>query len=151
MSWANAALRGIVHVNNHMLDIPLSAEVVLRRMRDAQCERTVWIDSLCIDQTDMVDRNYNVQLMCDIYSSTALGLIWLGEDNGRAERTFESLRALYEEARSETDDFRNFKKTLWPGWFDAYRPPSAVQFNAEDLATFFKLPWFSRLWYATHE
>ena len=147
--WGNAALRGTVYVNDHMLDIPLSAEVVLRRMRDTQSERTVWIDSLCIDQTDMVDRNYQVQLMCDIYSSTALGLIWLGEDNGCAEDIFVSIQALYDEARLETNDFRNFKNTVWPGWWDAYGPPSAVKFSAEHLARFFDLPWFSRLWYAT--
>lgn len=147
--WGNAALRGTVYVNDHMLDVPLSAEAVLRRMRDAQCERTVWIDSICIDQTDMDDRNYQVQLMCDIYSSTALGLIWLGEDSGDAKETVGSLHALYDEARWETNDFQTFKKTVWPGWWDAYGPPSAVQFSAERLAGFFDLPWFSRLWYAT--
>lgn len=148
--WGDATSRGIVYINDHKLDIPLSAEAVLRRMRDTECERTVWIDSLCIDQTNKIDRNYQVQLMCDIYSSTNMGLIWLGEDNGHAEEIFESIRALYDEARRETSDFQKFKETVWPGWFDAYGPPSAVQFSAEHLASFFDLPWFSRLWYAIH-
>ena len=144
--WGNAALRGTVYVDDHKLDVPLSTEVVLRRMRDPQWQRTVWIDSICINQTNMDDRNYQVQLMCDIYSSTASGLVWLGEDNGSAQEIFESVRALYEEARQETDNFRSFKETVWPGWFDTYRPPSAVHFNAEQFARFFDLPWFSRLW-----
>lgn len=145
--WGNAGLRGIVYVNGCKLDVPLSAEVVLRRLRHAVDERTVWIDSLCIDQTNMDDRNYQVQLMCDIYSSTATGLIWLGEDSGEAKDTFGSIRELYYEASRETDTFRSFKDMVWPGWWDTYGRPSAVQFNPEHIARFFDLPWFSRLWF----
>ena len=144
--WGDATLRSTIFVNDHKLDIPLSAEAVLRRMRNTQRERTVWIDSLCIDQTNMDERNYQVQLMCDIYSNTTIGLIWLGEDDGHAEEIFKSIQALYDEARWETNDFQNFKETVWPGWWDAYGAPSAVQFSAEHLARFFNLPWFSRLW-----
>jgi hypothetical protein len=145
--WGDVALHGIVYVNGHKLDVPSSAEAVLRRMRYTDRSRTVWIDSVCINQASMEDRNYQVQLMCDIYSSTVSGLIWLGEDNDYAKEIVESLRALYDEARRETNDFQIFKATVWPGWWDAYRPPSAVPFNAEYLAEFFNRPWFSRLWY----
>ena len=146
--WGDAKLHGTVFINDQKLNVPLSTEVVLRRMRHAEVERSVWIDSLCIDQTDDDDRNYQVQLMCDIYSNTATGLIWLGDDNGHAEETFQAIHALYTEARLETNGFETFKDTVWPGWFDAYGPLSAVQFSAEQMADFFDLPWFSRLWYA---
>jgi len=144
--WGDATLRSTVHVNHEKLEIPSSAAAVLRRMRDTQCERIVWIDSLCIDQTSTNDRSYQVRLMCDIYSSATTNLIWLGEDNGHAEEIFESIRALYEEARLKTADFQTFKETVWPGWWDAYGPPSAVKFNPQLLGGFFNLPWFSRLW-----
>ena len=146
--WGDVALHGIVYVNGHKLDVPSSAEAVLKRMRYTDRSRSVWIDSVCINQASMEDRNYQVQLMCDIYSSTVLGLIWLGEDDGYAKEIVESLRALYDEARRETDDFQIFKATVWPGWWNAYGPPSSVPFNAEYLAEFFNRPWFSRLWYA---
>lgn len=145
--WGDVALHGIVYVDGHKLKVPSSAEAVLKRMRYTDRRRMVWIDSVCINQASTEDRNYQVQLMCDIYSSTVSGLIWLGEDNGNAEEIVESLRALYDEARQKTNDFQNFKATVWPGWWDVYGPPSGVPFNAEYMAEFFNRPWFSRLWY----
>jgi hypothetical protein len=146
--WGDAKRHGAVHIGNQKLSVPWSTEVVLRRMRRTEIERPVWIDSLCIDQTDDDDRNYQVQLMCDIYSNTVTNLIWLGNDTGEAEEVFQAMRGLYNEARSATRDFDTFKDTVWPGWFEAYGPPSTVEFSAERIAAFFDLPWFSRLWYA---
>ncbi|KXL44104.1 hypothetical protein M433DRAFT_171148 [Acidomyces richmondensis BFW] len=73
--WGDENLCSTVYVNNKKLNVPSSTAAVLRRMRDPRCERVVWIDSLCINQTSTDERNYQVQIMCDIYSGTTMGLI----------------------------------------------------------------------------
>jgi hypothetical protein len=39
----------------------------------------LWIDGVCINQTDILERNRQVQLMGEIYSRASCVLIWLGD------------------------------------------------------------------------
>lgn len=40
----------------------------------------LWIDALCIDQTDLLERNHQVGLMSAIFSSAATVRVWLRSD-----------------------------------------------------------------------
>lgn len=146
--WGSSNLDGRIYVNGNKLDVPISAERVLRQMRAESEQRTLWLDAICINQNDTADRNYQVRLMSDIYSKSASGLIWLGEDDGTAGETLHTLEALHNEAQRETDDFRTFKEAVWPGWWDTYGPRTLAKYDPECVARFFERPWFARLWYA---
>ncbi|KAI8953831.1 heterokaryon incompatibility protein-domain-containing protein [Xylaria longipes] len=59
----------------------------LRRLREQirgtgsnEDSRTLWVDAVCINQKDTEEKRHQVQLMGDIYSRTAHGLLWLGEE-----------------------------------------------------------------------
>ncbi|KAK5683574.1 hypothetical protein LTS10_005107 [Elasticomyces elasticus] len=145
-AWGDATKHDIVYVGGHQLNVPISAKRVLQRMRRADKPRTVWIDVICVDQQNLVDRNYLVQLMCEIYSCTSTGFIWLGEDDHNTMATFDAIRALYHEAQSETRDFETFMETVWPGWWNVYGAPTSVAFDAKHMAQLFDNAWFSRLW-----
>lgn len=41
----------------------------------------LWIDQLCIDQSDDLERNHQVQMMSEIYSSAARVIAWLGPND----------------------------------------------------------------------
>ncbi|KAE9364279.1 hypothetical protein N431DRAFT_563623 [Stipitochalara longipes BDJ] len=61
----------------------------LQRLRDGGSGkyRCLWIDSLCIDQTNNKDRNHQVASMGRIYENAQIVLVWLGEhssDSGKA-------------------------------------------------------------------
>jgi hypothetical protein len=145
--WGNSSLRRSVIVDGHALDVPASTEHVLRRMRSTQQARVLWIDSICINQNDKADRDYQVALMCDIYSRATKCLIWIGEVDGEdIEQTFEEFQNLYDEARLRTNNFHTFKETVWPGWWSVYGEASGVVVNTDSMARFFDRPWFSRLW-----
>jgi hypothetical protein len=51
----------------------------LRRLRHKKRPRTLWIDSICIDQNSQLERGHQVQLMGDVYSKAEKVIIWLGE------------------------------------------------------------------------
>ncbi|KAK0652647.1 heterokaryon incompatibility protein-domain-containing protein [Cercophora newfieldiana] len=40
-----------------------------------------WVDSICIDQGNITERNHQVKMMKSIYSQAELVLVWLGEGN----------------------------------------------------------------------
>ncbi|KAJ3467703.1 hypothetical protein MRS44_005267 [Fusarium solani] len=56
-----------------------SLYLALSRLRLRDRPRTVWIDQLCIDQTNDVEKSLQVNVMRDIYRKASRGLIWLGE------------------------------------------------------------------------
>lgn len=45
----------------------------------------MWVDSLCINQTDDVEKTHQVKLMAKIYRKTVLGLLWLGSTSESSE------------------------------------------------------------------
>jgi hypothetical protein len=51
----------------------------LQRLRRKDRVRTVWIDAICINQLDTLERNNQVQLMRQIYTQARLVVVWLGE------------------------------------------------------------------------
>ncbi|WAO93429.1 HET domain-containing protein [Fusarium falciforme] len=67
-----------VSVDGHKVTIPLSLEHALKRLRLADRERILWADAICINQSDVAERNAQVALMADIYRKCTMCLIWLG-------------------------------------------------------------------------
>ena len=54
--------------------------------------RTLWIDALCINQDDLVERSAQVSIMGSIYSNTSKVLIWLGEESANSQAAFEAMK-----------------------------------------------------------
>lgn len=54
----------------------------LRRLRLQHETRVIWVDALSINQSDIAERNVEVQVMRDIYSSAYETLAWLDESLG---------------------------------------------------------------------
>lgn len=48
--------------------------------------RTLWVDAVCINQKDAIEKRRQVQLMGDIYSQATRGLLWLGEEPDKPQR-----------------------------------------------------------------
>ena len=47
----------------------------------------IWIDAICINQTDLSERSSQVLLMDEIYAKASRTIIWLGRDESDAEET----------------------------------------------------------------
>ncbi|CAJ0551555.1 Ff.00g114850.m01.CDS01 [Fusarium sp. VM40] len=53
----------------------------------------LWIDSICINQNDMEERNAQVGLMSRIFSDAKLVMVWLGQGSEATERAFRLLES----------------------------------------------------------
>jgi hypothetical protein len=60
----------------------------------------MWIDYLCINQRNDIEKAWQVALMRDIYSQADQVLAWLGPGDGESRRAIEYLDAIGEEAYS---------------------------------------------------
>ncbi|KAF2107803.1 heterokaryon incompatibility protein-domain-containing protein, partial [Lophiotrema nucula] len=51
----------------------------LRRLREKDQERVLWIDALGINQDDVQEKQHQIPLMKEIYSLASCVIAWLGE------------------------------------------------------------------------
>ncbi|PMD32319.1 hypothetical protein L207DRAFT_499999 [Hyaloscypha variabilis F] len=68
-TWGDSSIREDIWVNSKRLNIPASAHKILSSRSSLWIPRLVWIDAICINQEDMEERNSQVILMKEVYSS----------------------------------------------------------------------------------
>jgi hypothetical protein len=81
------------------------------RTKYAAPPEVFWIDAICIDQTNISERNQQVAQMGDIYSSATTVLIWLGCD----ENVAYFLRVLAQLAAEDPDTEKHAKRLWYQG------------------------------------
>jgi hypothetical protein len=70
--------------------------IALKRLRSASEPLVLWVDALCINQTDSVERVEHVKEMGGIYARAKSVRIWLGEEVGYEDSAFEALNTIAE-------------------------------------------------------
>ncbi|KAJ2995770.1 hypothetical protein NUW58_g1176 [Xylaria curta] len=55
----------------------------------------VWIDKICINQEDLMERSEQVQIMNVIYSQAIKTLIWLGPDGDECSDVWQLIEQIY--------------------------------------------------------
>ena len=120
-----------------------------------------WIDSVCINQKDISEKNQQVALMADIYSKAGNVIIWLGTDPYReAEFVFNCIRdvvrmlALIMSQRGKIDYLdpanNHVHWTALDGSKNTFTVPTLRRFllgtEGQKIVNFYNLPWFSRSW-----
>jgi len=86
--------------------IPLNLSQALLQFRGPQFQHHhhMWIDAMCINQSDLAEKASQVNLMGDIYRDAEFVIAWLGQDTGDAQEILESITLLAKnkaEIRSE--------------------------------------------------
>ncbi|KAK8097422.1 heterokaryon incompatibility protein-domain-containing protein [Apiospora sp. TS-2023a] len=76
--WGSNADTVEIEVASKRLAITRSVEAMLYRLRQPFNPRTLWIDQLCIDQSNQLEKTSQVQKMRLIYSRCEHVLVWLG-------------------------------------------------------------------------
>lgn len=68
----------------------------LTQLRLADASLVLWIDAICINQTDIDERNHQVRQMEKIYRSAKRVVVWLGEKDAYTDEAIEWLGELAE-------------------------------------------------------
>ena len=101
----------------------------LQRFRELDRDILLWVDALCIDQEDDEEKNQQVQMMSQIYSTAYHVLIWLGDHDPKCKEAIDFI--------SKVVDLAAFDSL-------ATDKMSAAKWNA--LMELMHCPWFSRRW-----
>ncbi|CVL03640.1 uncharacterized protein FMAN_15080 [Fusarium mangiferae] len=78
-TWGDPGNGSNISLSNHDFLVGDNAAAALRRLRWKKKKRVLWIDAICINQTDVDEKNTQVPLMQKIYGQAQNVLVWLGE------------------------------------------------------------------------
>lgn len=82
------------------LDVSNGLMKALLALRDTKLARTLWIDQLCINQSDAHEKSFQVAQMAEIYSKARSVILWTGNqsaDTKFAYKTIEVLADIWQE------------------------------------------------------
>ncbi|MCJ1287260.1 hypothetical protein MMC26_006608 [Xylographa opegraphella] len=114
----------------HALDWPVTTnlEAAMRYLRHEFTERVLWIDAVCIDQSNIEERNHQVPLMKAIYSNAEVVRVWLGSPTTGSDDAIALLNevgqgVLLQEARLhdrpvDDNDLRSTIELMTRAWWD---------------------------------
>lgn len=91
--WDEVPGEDDIILNGELRRVPASAVKALRQFQpiDWPDHRVLWIDALCINQDDPLERSQQVQLMGEIYRGCTQCMIWLGDYDENAGRAIDSI------------------------------------------------------------
>lgn len=102
----------------------------LQRLRNKDSARTLWIDSICINQSLNAEKNHQLILMSRIYQEATRVVVYLGEGTSDTDAAMKYI--------GEVDDPSDYASGEW-------HLPSAIC-DKSSLDVFFERPWFHRVW-----
>lgn len=103
----------------------------------------LWIDAICINQDNVLERNQQLLLMTDIYTRASRTLVWLGEQDEFTEPAIRLLNVLVSVDLGDLIDADPLKDCFYDAEFRGRR------INASDwvaLTRMLQRSWFGRIW-----
>jgi hypothetical protein len=93
-TWGDTKIVANLQIEGASLKVTTNLELALRYLRLADKPRTIWVDAICIDQNNIEERNQQVRLMKDIYSSCTVDLVWVGESDEYTQSAIDSVKRM---------------------------------------------------------
>jgi hypothetical protein len=96
-TWGDGGDVRSILVNEIRRDVSRNLEEALRALRGLQETRLgmcYWVDSLCIDQENLEERNEQVKRMKEIYSRARAVIVWLGQEEKMDKDAVQTMRHL---------------------------------------------------------
>ncbi|KAM7211262.1 Heterokaryon incompatibility protein (HET) domain containing protein [Rhypophila decipiens] len=124
--WGDLTEQKEILLDGQPKEITRNLWTALKYLRQPDVSRTLWIDAVCINQTDIQERNNQVAQMGRIYSQASRVLIWLGPPDAEIEST---LSVLQDPGALEGKEYENFPKEIALG-----------------LQKILSQPWWHRIW-----
>ncbi|KAF1987744.1 HET-domain-containing protein [Aulographum hederae CBS 113979] len=107
----------------------------LRHLRDKHCDRILWVDAICIDQENDLEKGHQVKHMGRIYKQAERVVAWLGTSTKETDEAISEMNELVEQ--------------FWPfkyGQEDQGKEKSHVLDHQVGLIQLLCSPWFERVW-----
>ncbi|KAL1615372.1 hypothetical protein SLS56_011839, partial [Neofusicoccum ribis] len=140
--WSDPTPDYNMMIENSILVTTRSASIALKRIRDRDKSVTVWIDAVCIDQRDRIERGQQVQLVGRIFKQAERALVCLDGNSEHAEAAFKLVEDLYAMRESSSYNLRDRADLILRSQLKG----RVMGSDCKSLSRIFDNEWFSRLW-----
>jgi hypothetical protein len=137
--WGTSGKSKSLLCYGHVLDITENVDMMLRHLRKPTRPRNLWVDAICIDQSNDEEKSQQVQLMGAIYERASKVHIWMGP--ALVEDNIPSVFALLQRYALNTN--------IAP-YSNEVDKPSLSGRTVASLASFLTREWFNRRWVRLH-
>jgi hypothetical protein len=148
-----------IYLDNNITQVTENLSVALQHFEQDDMSLRIWIDAICINQNDEVEKSQQVGMMAEIFTRASMVLVWLGPSGGDVEAGVEILREIGTEAlrlqrqlqQMPSDPANPINKRgvedqvldlMEPRWF----PNGAPCFNLRSTQEVLERQWFRRVW-----
>jgi hypothetical protein len=137
-SWGRPTLDETLICNGKAMPISCNNAAALVALRKSSEPTYVWIDAICINQEDALEKSAQVARMLKIYRKAQSVTVWLGEPDADSLFAFECIQGFSRRMQGLVD---SEKTTHIPDRHDETCPV----FDRA-LLNFFERPWLRRTW-----
>ena len=138
-TWGDPQPTRTITINGNTVQVGINCHYALWQVRQKSRATYYWIDALCIDQSNMDEKNRQVQIMNEIFSRAGCVLVSLGSGSEYSYFLMENLRG----APGPRDD------SSWRTWFSKAYEDLGIEHTAnlgESLLWLSELPFWNRIW-----
>ncbi|KAK5652123.1 hypothetical protein OQA88_10765 [Cercophora sp. LCS_1] len=125
-SWGDATRCEDISLDGLGLSVTENLFEALLALRDRLLPRVLWVDAICINQVDNAEKQEQIRLMANIYSSAARVVVWLGTGKDGGEEALETISRMAD-----------------PAYMAAPLDNLALP---ESIVKLLQRPWFDRIW-----
>lgn len=126
--WGDDRKPRHIWIGTSKLHITENLYTALLCLRNHSADRSLWVDAICIDQTDDAEKSVQVQRMANVYSKASRVRVWLGD---AADGSDQALHCLADAGAAEGP------YELSAGYLELIRKLLARE-------------WFTRVWVSPH-
>jgi len=154
-SWGKDKSRTEVDLNGQCVKFLTPAERALRgafsrslAFPQLDLSAPVWIDQICINQTDDDEKSVQVELMMEVYSYAKRVHVWLGPHTELTSDAVRSINVMHGECHRVTEGFKNLIRLSQAVPNDGKGAPASFPSacNLMALVEFYTADWFTRIW-----
>lgn len=166
-AWGDPIFPYALNLVGGRIAITTALWTALRRLRDVDYPLRLWIDAVCINQSNVKEKNPQVAMMARVFGEAREVLVWLGEEQAADCSNYHVLRVL-EGWYLKWFDWRAVElheatiTTVLDAWaLLQERPPSGacpccgschqlhqapLSLCVEGINAIWEAPWFKNLW-----
>ncbi|KAM0800502.1 heterokaryon incompatibility protein-domain-containing protein, partial [Usnea florida] len=138
-TWDNRVSLHPINVDGCTFMVTRNLLAALRRLRLPDQDRYLWVDAICINQSDILERNHQVKQMHWMYQLAERVVVWLGEHSEDSRLAIDQLEMISnldpKDCASQLREMAGFDRHL----------PMGPRFG-KPIDRFFLRPWWSRVW-----